>query len=74
MASSALKENNSILSHFNDNNLSEKHLNEHEETIKLDQMASSKKLSNSNDEEVSKSNLIPSKILIAIKNLTKQND
>jgi hypothetical protein len=52
MASSGYNEHNSQLSSSNDKSISRKHLGEHEETIKSDQMASSKKLSDSNDEEV----------------------
>jgi hypothetical protein len=43
---------NSLLSSSNDKSMSKKHLNEHEETIKSDQMASKKSLSN--DGEVSR--------------------
>lgn len=57
MASSGCNENNSQLSSCNDKSISRKHLNEHEETLKSDQMASSKKLSNdSNDEEIAQLN------------------
>lgn len=42
---------NNELSSSNDKSISKKHLNEHEETIKSDQMASKKSLSN--DGEVS---------------------
>lgn len=45
-------ETNSLLSSSNDKSMSKKHLNEHEETIKSDQMASKKSLSN--DGEVSR--------------------
>lgn len=52
MASSGYNENNSQVTSSNDKSISRKHISEHEETIKSDQMASSKKLSDSNDEEV----------------------
>ena len=45
-------ESNSLLSSCNDKSMIKKHLNEHEETIKSDQMASKKSLSN--DGEVSR--------------------
>ncbi|KAG5672466.1 hypothetical protein PVAND_002593 [Polypedilum vanderplanki] len=56
MASSENNENNSLISSYNDKSISRSHLIEHEEINKSDQMASSKKLSDSNDEEIANLN------------------
>lgn len=54
MASSESNENNSHSNSYIDKSTGRKHLNENEETIKSDQMASSKKLISNSDGKVRK--------------------